>query len=67
MEPTPASVEANLAHFQPNEAQAPHWIELAGERIGLVVLRAEYRTFDLSETPLLELDKRFSAGVGISF
>ena len=39
VEPTPASVEANLAHFQPSEAQAPHWIELADERIGLVVLR----------------------------
>jgi len=39
VEPTPQSVEANLAHFQPSAENAPHWIELEGERVGLLVLR----------------------------
>jgi hypothetical protein len=36
-------------------------------RFGLLVLRAEYRTFDLSGTPLVELDHRLYAGAGLSF
>jgi hypothetical protein len=35
--------------------------------LGLLVLRAEYRTFELSGTPLVPLDYRFYAGAGISF
>lgn len=34
---------------------------------GLVVIRAEYRAISLAGTPLLDLDKRVSAGIGISF
>jgi hypothetical protein len=34
---------------------------------GLVVLKAEYRDFELSDDALLFLDKRFSIGAGISF
>lgn len=50
VEPTPASVEANLSHFQPSEEHAPHWIELGGARVGLVVLR------DLEDpTPVFDL------------
>jgi hypothetical protein len=36
-------------------------------RLGLVLLRAEYRAFELSGSPLLDLDHRVYAGVGISF
>jgi hypothetical protein len=36
-------------------------------RLGLLVLRAEYRGVDLSGDPLLEMDKRLSAGIGVSF
>lgn len=35
--------------------------------LGLVVLRAEYRTFELSGSPLVTLDYRVYAGAGISF
>ena len=35
--------------------------------LGLLVLRAEYRTFELSGTPLVPLDYRVYAGAGISF
>jgi len=34
---------------------------------GLIVLKAEYRDFNLSSDPLLFLESRFSAGAGISF
>lgn len=34
---------------------------------GLVVLKAEYRDFSLSGTPLLPADSRVSVGAGISF
>jgi hypothetical protein len=34
---------------------------------GLVVIRAEYRGISLAGTPLLDMDKRLSAGIGISF
>lgn len=34
---------------------------------GLIVLKAEYRDYRLSGDPLLFLDSRLSAGVGISF
>jgi hypothetical protein len=36
-------------------------------KLGLLVVRAEYRTFELSGTPLLDLDHRIYAGAGISF
>jgi hypothetical protein len=36
-------------------------------RLGLVVIRGEYRTFDLSGTPILPLDHRLYLGAGISF
>jgi hypothetical protein len=36
-------------------------------RLGLVVLRGEYRTFDLSGTPIIPLDHRLYVGAGISF
>ena len=36
-------------------------------RIGLLMLRAEYRTFSVSGTPLVPLDHRIYAGAGISF
>lgn len=35
--------------------------------VGLIVLKGEYRRFDLSGDPLLALDKRLSAGIGIVF
>ncbi len=34
---------------------------------GLLVLKGEYRSFDLSGTPLVALDSRYSVGAGISF
>jgi hypothetical protein len=34
---------------------------------GLVVVRADYRKLQLSGPPLIEMDHRLSAGVGISF
>jgi hypothetical protein len=34
---------------------------------GLVVLKAEYRNFELSGEPLLQADSRISVGAGISF
>lgn len=34
---------------------------------GLVVLRGDYRRLDLSGSPLIEIESRYSAGVGISF
>jgi hypothetical protein len=34
---------------------------------GLVVLKAEYRDFELSGEPLLQADSRISVGAGISF
>ncbi|MBI3932990.1 MAG: hypothetical protein HY317_06215 [Acidobacteria bacterium] len=34
---------------------------------GLVVIKGEYRRYDLSGEPLLPLDSRISAGAGISF
>lgn len=34
---------------------------------GLLVIRGEYRALDLSGEPLLEMDQRFSAGIGLSF
>jgi hypothetical protein len=34
---------------------------------GLLVLKGEYRRYDLSGTPLLALDSRYSLGAGISF
>jgi hypothetical protein len=36
-------------------------------KLGLLVLRAEYRTFELKGTPLVPLDHRYSVGAGISF
>ena len=36
-------------------------------KLGLLVMRAEYRTFELSGTPLLALDQPHLAGAGISF
>jgi hypothetical protein len=36
-------------------------------RFGLLVLKAEYRTFNLSGTPLVDLSHRVYAGAGISF
>lgn len=42
---------------------------MAGVKVhlGLLVLRAEYRTFELSGSPLLPMDHRIYAGAGISF
>jgi hypothetical protein len=34
---------------------------------GLVVLKAEYRKYDFSDLPLVEMDSRVSAGAGLSF
>jgi hypothetical protein len=34
---------------------------------GLVVIRAEYRAISLAGEPLLDMDKRLSAGIGVSF
>jgi hypothetical protein len=34
---------------------------------GLAVIRADYRRIDISGAPLIEIDSRFAAGVGISF
>ena len=34
---------------------------------GLIVLRGEYRAIALSGVPLLDMDKRLSAGIGVSF
>ena len=36
-------------------------------RVGLLVVRAEYRTFALSGSPFVALDHRLYAGAGISF
>ena len=36
-------------------------------RIGLLMLRAEYRTFAVSGSPFVTLDHRIYAGAGISF
>lgn len=36
-------------------------------KLGLLVLRAEYRTFELSGNPLVSLEHRISVGAGISF
>jgi len=36
-------------------------------RLGLLMLRAEYRTFVLSGSPFVELNHRIYAGAGISF
>ena len=36
-------------------------------RIGLLMLRAEYRTFALSGSPFIALNHRIYAGAGISF
>lgn len=36
-------------------------------KLGLVVLKAEYRRMDLSGEPILRLDRRLSAGAGITF
>ena len=46
-----------------------HTAFLAGikVRLGLVLLRGEYRAFELSGSPILDLDHRLYAGVGISF
>jgi hypothetical protein len=35
--------------------------------VGLLVLKGEYRRIDLSGDPLIAMDKRFSAGIGIVF
>ncbi len=34
---------------------------------GLLVIRGEYRALSLSGVPLLEMDRRLSAGIGVSF
>ncbi len=36
-------------------------------KLGLLVVRAEYRTFELSGTPIIHLDHRIYVGAGISF
>jgi hypothetical protein len=36
-------------------------------KLGLVVLKTEYRNIDLSDEALLPMDYRLSAGIGISF
>ena len=36
-------------------------------KLGLLVLKAEYRKIGLSGTPLIPMDHRLSAGAGISF
>ena len=36
-------------------------------KIGLLVVKGEYRRYDLSGDPLLPLDSRLSAGAGIAF
>jgi hypothetical protein len=36
-------------------------------RLGLVVLRGEYRQLELGDAPLLPMDKRLSFGAGLSF
>lgn len=36
-------------------------------RLGLVVLKGEYRRIELSGDPLIEMDRRLSVGAGISF
>jgi hypothetical protein len=44
------------------------WIVGAKLKLGgLVVVKAEYRRFELSGTPLLAMDSRISAGAGIAF
>ena len=44
------------------------WIVGAKVKLGgLIVLKAEYRRLDLSGTPLLDMDRRISAGAGIAF
>lgn len=35
--------------------------------VGLLLLKGEYRRIDLSGDPLIAIDKRFSAGIGIAF
>jgi hypothetical protein len=35
--------------------------------VGLVVLKAEYRKLELSGEPLLDIDTRYSVGVGVKF
>jgi hypothetical protein len=36
-------------------------------KLGLLVLRGDYRNLTLSGSPLLEMDKRYSIGAGITF
>jgi hypothetical protein len=36
-------------------------------KLGLLLLKAEYRRIDVSGDPLLEINHRFSAGAGVSF
>lgn len=36
-------------------------------KLGLLVVKGEYRRFELSGEPLLAMDRRISAGAGISF
>jgi opacity protein-like surface antigen len=36
-------------------------------KIGLVVVRAEYRHLDLGDAPMLPMDRRVSVGAGIAF
>jgi hypothetical protein len=67
-----AGVGAGLFHQRrdPDTDLGTLETRIAGVRLrlaDLIVLRAEYRRFELSGNPLLFIDNRFSIGAGIAF
>jgi opacity protein-like surface antigen len=58
----------NIGNFESDTGRLTAWIVGAKVKLGgLIVLKGEYRRLDLSGTPLLDMDNRYSAGAGIAF
>jgi opacity protein-like surface antigen len=58
----------NVGDVDSDTGRLTAWIVGAKVKLGgLIVLKAEYRRLDLSGTPLLDMDSRYSAGAGIAF
>ncbi len=58
----------NVGNFESDTGRLTAWIVGAKVKLGgLIVLKGEYRRLDLSGTPLLDMDSRYSAGAGIAF
>jgi len=58
----------NIGSFESDTGRLTAWIVGAKVKLGgLIVLKGEYRRLDLSGTPLLDMDSRYSAGAGIAF